>query len=201
MVVARHRCFANPLMLAVVLTLAAAVPYAGHADTLPPVMTVQQLDLDRFMGRWYEIARLPNGHQANCASNDARTFERLSDAALRVTASCRHGDGSEEQHEVVARVRDFASRAKLELRYAPRAFAWLPFVWDDYWVIDIDPAYQHALVGDPARQSLWILSRQPVMEATAYHALVEIADKQGFTTQKLLHTPQSALAQGNTVNP
>jgi apolipoprotein D and lipocalin family protein len=168
--------------------LAAAAQVApAHAQ----VTAVPLLDLDRYMGQWFEIARTPNSHELDCASDVVSTYERLSESAVDVASACRHADGQEEHRDVIARVRDPVSKAKLELRYAPRALGWIPFVWDDYWVLNIAPTYAYALVGEPGRESLWILARTPKLDDATYAELVAAAAAQGFDTGKLSRTPQS----------
>jgi apolipoprotein D and lipocalin family protein len=143
------------------------------------------------MGQWFEIARTPNSHESDCASDVVSMYERLSETAVDVASACRHADGEEERMDVIARIRDPVSKAKLELRYAPRALGWIPFVWDDYWVLTIAPAYNYALVGEPGRESLWILARTPKLDDATYAELVAVAAAQGFDTGKLARTPQS----------
>ncbi len=174
------------LAAAVALAVAAALP----AETAP-VTAVPQLDLDRYMGEWYEIARLPNGREEACARDVVHRYQRRSETAVGVTSTCRRSDGEEERVDVIARVRDPASHSRLEIRHAPSALGWLPFVWEDYWVLDIAPDYDTALVGDPDHVSLWILSRKPSMDRARYVALVSKAAAFGFDTQKLIQVPQN----------
>lgn len=175
------------------LPLLATSPLGATAQgTQPrPVEAVPRLDLDRFMGQWFEIARTPNSHERECARDVVSTYERISDAAVDIASACRHTDGEEERGNVIAHVRDPVSKSKLELRYAPRALGWLPFVWDDYWVLTIAPTYAYALIGEPSRESLWILARTPTLDDATYDELVAVAAAQGFDTGKLARTPQS----------
>ncbi len=143
------------------------------------------------MGQWYEIARTPNRHERDCVGDVVSMYERISGTAIELESACRTADGEAQHMDVVARVRDPVSKSKLELRYAPRALGWLPFVWDDYWVLDVAPDYSYALVGQPSRESLWILARKPQLETSKYDALVAVAAAQGFDTTKLARTRQS----------
>jgi apolipoprotein D and lipocalin family protein len=166
------------------------LPLSGLAQMRQPV-AVDHADVDRFMGQWYEIARLPNRLERDCASDVTSTYERRSEAAIRVTYVCRNSDGGEERTQGVARIRDMASHAKLELRFAPLALAWWPFVWDDWWILELAPEYTHMMVGDPSRQTLWIFARTSEMDDTVYRELVAHAAAQGYDTQHLVRTPQT----------
>ena len=194
---------AGPAACSVLLAVLVAgwTPGASAQATRPPVVAVQQLDLDRYMGQWFEIARMPNSHERDCAADVVTTYQRISETAVDVATACRHADGEEERMEVIARVRDTVSKAKLELRYAPRALGWIPFVWDDYWVLDVAPTYAYALVGEPGRESLWILARTPRLDDATYDQLVAAAAAQGFDTGKLARTPQSGRLSSSAASP
>jgi apolipoprotein D and lipocalin family protein len=152
---------------------------------------VEHADVDRYMGQWYEIARLPNQLERHCARDVVSIYERRSESAIRVTYVCSQADGEEERTRGVARIRDAGSNAKLELRFAPLALAWWPFVWDDWWILELAPEYTHMMVGDPSRQTLWIFSRTREMDDATYQALIAHAAAQGYDTQHLVKTPQS----------
>ncbi len=179
-------------MQALILSLLLlANPLSAFAQAGSPV-AVLHADIDRYMGVWYEIARVPNRLERDCARDVTSVYERRSDIAIRVTYVCRRSDGEEQRTQGVARVRDTVSHAKLEMRFAPLALAWWPFVWDDWWILELAPEYTHMLVGDPSRQTLWILARTRDMDDATYGRLVDAAAKQGFDTASLVRTPQSA---------
>lgn len=163
---------------------------AVGAQSRAPV-AVEHADFDRFMGKWYEIARLPNHLERECTRDVVTTYERRTDSAFRVTYVCRRTDGDEERIQGVARIRDMASHAKLELRFAPLALAWWPFVWDDWWILELGPDYGYMMIGDPSRQTLWIFSRTRTLDDAVYQGLVAHAAGQGYDTQRLIKTPQS----------
>lgn len=179
----------KPFLALAVLLLAANAPLAARAQ----VTTVDRVDIDRYLGVWYEIARLPNRFQADCVRDVTATYSRRAPTVINVINSCRHSDGAEGRVEGIARIRDLNTNAKLEVRFAPLSMSWLPFVWDDYWILDVAPDYTHAMVGEPGRDYLWILSRSPLLDRAIYDRLVAKASAQGFDTSKLKRTPQSAL--------
>ena len=77
------------------------------------------------------------------------------------------------------------------MRFAPAWLSWLPVVWGDYWVVDLDPEYQLVAVSEPQRQYLWVLARQPQVDAQAYAALLGRLKQQGFDLSQLERSPQS----------
>jgi len=157
----------------------------------PP--TQDWVDLARYAGRWYEIARLPNRFQDQCAGDVAATYTLEPDGRVTIVNECRRKDGRTARAEGVARLADEKGPAsRLKVRFAPAFLSFLPFVWGDYWILELDHDYRHALVGDPARKYLWILSRSPEMDAATYESLTAAAGRLGFDTARLVPTPQSA---------
>lgn len=154
------------------------------------VSTVPAVNLDRYVGKWYEIARFPNKFEALCAGHVTAEYAKREDGRLSVKNSCAKADGSIQESDGVARIADPATNAKLEVRFAPRWLAWLPFVWADYWIIDLAPDYSTAAIGDPNRNYLWILSRTPELPEETYQDIVNRLTEQGYDTSQLKRTRQ-----------
>ena len=168
-------------------TRAAATP----APTAPgPLATIASLDLNRYLGTWYEIAKYPNRFQRACAGDTRAEYRLLPDGRVQVTNRCRNADGGVDAAVGVARQIGAADSPKLKVRFAPAWLSFLPAVWGDYWVIDLDPAYQLAAVSEPRRRYLWILARTPQVDPAAYAALLERLVRQGFDPAKLERTVQ-----------
>ena len=135
---------------------------ASMADAREPLELIDSIDLTRYQGRWYEIARLPNRYQDQCAGEVSADYELLEDGRVQVTNRCRRPDGSWSEVQGIARRDSSDSRAAaLEVRFAPRWLSFLPFVWGEYRVMALDDDYRHALVGSDDRKYLWILAREP----------------------------------------
>jgi apolipoprotein D and lipocalin family protein len=178
------------LLACLILTLSLIV--AVQAEKKPPLSVVPSVDLDRYAGRWYEIARFPNRFQKKCAGEVIAEYTRRSDGNITVLNSCRLEDGSQIQAEGVARLAGNGQpNSVLKVRFAPAFLSFLPQVWGDYQIISLSPDYTHALVGDPGREYLWILSRSPRMDSATYDRLVAEAGAQGFDTHMLQKTRQS----------
>ena len=171
-------------------SLKAAAQTAATPATLPAVATIAALDVPRYMGTWYEIAKFPNRFQAKCVANTRARYLAQTDGSVQVLNSCTTADGSTIDALGKAIQVGAATSPKLQVRFAPAWLSWLPMVWGDYWVIDLDADYQLAAVSDAKREYLWVLSRTPQVNAKAYDALLERLKAQHFDVKKLEPTPQ-----------
>lgn len=178
--------------------LMAALLAAGllsNAAWAQAVKTVPGVDLNRYVGKWYEIARFPNRFQKSCTGNVTAQYNKRSDGEIDVINRCKEADGKMSEAIGRGRVDDALTNAKLKVRFAPEWLDWLSFVWADYWIIDLDAEYTAVAVGGPSREYLWILSRTPAMPAAAYDAMVDRVTAQGFDTAKLVKTSQEPAAK------
>jgi apolipoprotein D and lipocalin family protein len=146
-------------ILAFILGLASSPPAQNRAVT-----TVERVDLDRYVGRWYEIARFPNRFQRQCMGDVQATYTRRSDGRIDVVNECRT-EGRRHRHRPRHRPRrvDEQTRAKLKVRFAPAFLSFLPFVWGDYWIIGLADDYSWATVAQPRSQ----VSLDPLAHAAA----------------------------------
>jgi apolipoprotein D and lipocalin family protein len=154
------------------------------------VKTIATLDVPRYLGTWYEIAKFPNWFQKKCTANTKAVYTAKSDGNLRVLNSCNTATGETSVAEGLARQIGAKDSPKLEVRFAPEWLSFLPLVWGDYWVIDLDPQYQVAAVSDPRREYLWVLSRTPQIDPKLYTDLLQRLKLQQFDVQKLELTTQ-----------
>jgi apolipoprotein D and lipocalin family protein len=164
-----------------------AVPSVARQD-VPPVRTVPSVDLERYTGDWFEIARFPNRFQRQCASDVRASYSLREDGRIDVINRCRTAEGEVSEARGVARVEDRRTSAKLKVRFAPSVLSFLPFVWGDYWIIGLADDYSWAVVGSPDRAYLWILARTPVLEASSYGAALDAAQTNGFDVARLVRT-------------
>lgn len=174
------------------LTAAAAVLGTGVAafmyarrKLLPELPTVPHVELPRYMGLWYEVARLPTRYEKNCQHVTAE-YRLMPDGRVSILNTCHKHEleGPIEKAKGTARVVDKETNAKLKV-----SFFW-PFE-GDYWILDLDYAdYQYALVGEPGRKNLWILSRKPHLERAWRDQLVAKGRELGFPVENLIFTGQ-----------
>jgi apolipoprotein D and lipocalin family protein len=156
-----------------------------------PLPVVPQVDLQKYAGRWYEIARLPNRFERECAKDITATYKVLPDNRLDVLNQCIKADGAGISARGVARSSD-GSTSRLEVRFAPSWLGFLPLVWGDYWIIALDPEYQWSLVGSPDRDYLWILARTPTLDSRQVEHLLEKAKALGFPTETIIFVKTSS---------
>jgi apolipoprotein D and lipocalin family protein len=177
-----------PLVALVGLSLAAC-------SQDPPLPVAQNVDLSQFQGQWYEIAKLPRVTQADCYGTTAM-YTLNADGSLDLVNTCAIGSlsGSPKTVTMHASAQDPTTPAKLSLEVA--GFS------GDYWILDVGPQYEYAVVGHPSRSYLWILSRTPTMDPTTLQGRLSTAQADGFDTTKLEYTPQPsgpATPQGNVL--
>jgi apolipoprotein D and lipocalin family protein len=180
------------LLLGSIALLAAADNSArtNTASTPGPLATIASLDVPRYAGVWFEIAKYPNWFQRMCASNTKAEYSPQPNGTVRVVNRCTTDDGKTKEALGVARQIGAASSPKLEVQFTPAWLSFIPFLWADYWVIDLDPDYQLVAVSEPKREYLWVLSRTPEITAAAYDALLARLETKGFDLQKLARTRQ-----------
>jgi len=152
--------------------------------SVPPLEVVPYVDLKRYIGTWYEIARFPHRFQEGCVGSNA-TYTLLEDGKIGVLNQCHKGSLNGEISSVQGKawVTDTKTNAKLKVR-----FFW-PFT-GDYWIIDLEENYEYAVVGHPNRQYLWILSRTPEMDEALYDRILKKLRYQFYDVTRLIKTPQ-----------
>jgi len=166
---------------------------AGCAAVAPrePLPTAASVDLARYAGTWYEIARLPMWFQRHCVDSKA-VYTARPDGAVGVHNECVTKSGGFDQADGVATVVDPKTNARLTVVF-DNFFAKLfgPSRDGNYWIIDLDPEYRTAMVGTPDRRYLWILSRAPALDEPTYRRLVGRARELGFPVSDLIRTTRS----------
>ena len=173
----------KPWMLILIFVFAAGAAAKAAVKT-KPLEVVPGVDLQRYLGTWYEIATIPQRFQKGCVGVSAH-YSLREDGAIDVVNSCRKGtlDGKERSIRGKAWIVDRTTNAKLKVR-----FFW-PFT-GAYWIIELDEDYQWAVVGHPDRTYYWILSRTPQMDPALYDELIRRAAAKGYDTSKIKKTLQ-----------
>jgi apolipoprotein D and lipocalin family protein len=152
-----------------------------------PVASVPSVDLVRYSGKWFEIASFPMFFQRNCVADTTAEYSPATDGAITVRNRCRTDSGFDEAVGKATVVEGFDnSRLKV-------SFFW-PFK-ADYWVLGLDPEYRWAVVGNPNRKYLWVLSRSPQLAAPLLEAALASASAQGFDLKSLRYMPQGVAAK------
>jgi apolipoprotein D and lipocalin family protein len=163
-----------------------------HATAMEPPATVPSLDLKRYLGVWHEIARYPNPFQKGCDSATAR-YTLLPDGTLEVLNTCQNQDGSWRSVLGTARVVDTVTGAKLKVSFVPAWLRWTGIGWGDYWVVDLAPDYTYAVVSEPRRRYLWILSRTPTLPREVYAGILQRLRTMKFDVTLLIDSRPGAV--------
>jgi apolipoprotein D and lipocalin family protein len=184
-------CLAMNLYKTLAALLVSGLLQNAWAQPQAPLSTIPDLDVARYLGRWYEIAKFPNWFQKKCVSDTSADYVLLQEGQLGVLNQCRRADGEWDKAQGLARSSDGARSAKLQVRFAPAWLSFLPFAWGDYWIVDLDAAYGLVAVSEPRREYLWILSRSTQVEPERYTALLERLRAMGLDTGRLEKTPHA----------
>lgn len=154
------------------------------------VTSVEDLDLTRYLGHWYEIGRLPLRFEDDDASDVTAEYSLRDDGTVEVDNRCL--DAKKEPTRAIGQaVPDEEHAGRLRVSFLPEGLRWIPFTRADYWVLKIDAEYRYALVGTPDHKYLWLLAREhEIDEAVAGEYLAE-ARRQGFELDEWIVTPQS----------
>lgn len=171
--------------LRVVVAILACLVLPLRAET--PVVSVPEVDLARYVGRWYEIASFPMFFQRNCVGDTTAEYALAPDGEIAVTNRCRTDGGFDEARGKAWPVAD-SNNARLKV-----SFFW-PFR-SDYWVLGIDADYRWAVVGNPNRKYLWVLSRTPQLPKPLLDDALKAAARLGYDLTRLRYTAQGAPAK------
>jgi len=161
--------------------------FASLAMAEQPVTSVPAVDLARYTGKWFEIASFPMFFQRNCIADTTAEYTSAPDGAIKVHNRCRTESGFDDAVGKATVVEGF-NNSRLKV-----SFFW-PFK-ADYWVVGLDPEYRWAVVGNPNRKYLWVLSRSPQLSAPLLEAALASAKAQGFDLTQLHYTPQGGTAK------
>ena len=169
------------------LALSGCVSGGDYRDQSVPIETVPALDLERYQGLWYEIARFPVSFEEGCVGVTAE-YALDPDGSVKVTNSCREGSLDATPRTATARAEAAdASGAKLKVDFVP----FVPFTSGDYWVLDIDEGYQTVVVGTPSGFAGWILARDPKISNARLQRGVKALQRNGYDANQLTLTPQA----------
>ena len=162
-----------------------ALPFRAAADPAP-VRVVSSVDLSRYAGKWYEIARLPNRFQRGCAGDTTASYTLRPDGKITAVNQCRTPEG---------RLKSTKGTARLASGKEPNTKLKVTFFWPfhgNYWIIDLDPGYRWAVVGEPDRKYFWILSREKWLDEALFQQILDRAKQQGYDLGPLIRTKQTS---------
>ena len=175
-------------MKSIILLITLSISTVNAKLEALPLDTVNHVDLNRYLGKWYEIARFEHSFQKGCTAVTAQ-YSMRKDGHIKVINSCRKNSPKGKLKKAKARawVTDKVSNSKLKVQFFLTGIK-IPKFAGNYWILDLDKDYQYAIIGDPSRQYLWFLSRTSIIENSLYQELIKKAQDMHFDTTKLQKT-------------
>ena len=171
----------KPMLLSLLLV-------TSVASAAEPLMTVGNVDLARYAGRWFEIAKYPNRFQKQCLAETTATYALRDDGNVSVVNRFRTVNGVDEANGVARPVDGRTDR--LEVSFLPAALRWLPIGWGSYWIIELAPDYRYVVIGEPSRDYLWVLSRTPALSEDDRRSIEARLPAHGYDPKRLVDSPQ-----------
>lgn len=168
----------NKTILIIFLILFLPQTQFSQEKSLPELVTVKQVDLKKYVGLWYETAKIPNSFQDQCAYGTTAEYSIDEDGDIIVINSCYDDKGEPDVAEGLAKVVDKKTNAKLEVSFV--SFLGIRLFWGDYWIIGLDENYKWAVVGTPSRKYGWVLSRTPSLPDSTMENIFELLKSQHY---------------------
>ena len=175
------------IYILILLLISAGNIMSQKANTQP--VTVKHVNLEKYTGLWYEIAKIPNRFQKQCIGNTTARYSLNADGTIKVVNSCRQEDGTMDSSEGLAKVVDTASNSKLEVSFV--SILGIRLFWGDYWIIGIADDYSYAVIGTPNRKYGWILSRTRNLPEDKLKQAYEILKQNGYDPKNFISTDQT----------
>lgn len=185
--------------MGVAVPASSATPTASQTSAATPLRALPQLDIAPYMGRWYQWAFYPNRFQKQCASDTQAQYRWLPSGGVEVINRCKTADGRWDEALGLARPVSGSSQeangvlrpARLEVSFVPVWLRSLGIGWGAYWVLDRPEHGRYAIVGEPQRQYLWVLTRQPQLDASDVGQVMQRVQELGFDLQRLQRHPHT----------
>jgi apolipoprotein D and lipocalin family protein len=155
------------------------------------VKTVDTVDLQRYLGKWHEIAAIPQFFQRKCVRDTMAEYSALESGDIRVDNTCTRDDGNREKVEGRARRSEPAATSKLEVSFLKLFGEYRFWAGGDYWIIELDPNYQWVVVGHPSRRYGWVLARKQSLPVVNIAEIVGRIKAQGYDACEFIVTPQT----------
>lgn len=146
---------------------------------------IESVDLSKYLGQWYEIARLPNYFQDRASYNTSAHYALNPDQTIAVTNRCIDKKGRNKTAKGTAFVQN-KGNSQLKVSFLPKCLQWLPCTKGDYWVLRLDEDYQTALIGDGQHKYLWLLARTPEISEETRQSFLDTAIEQGYDLSSLI---------------
>lgn len=179
--------FSKNVLMGVALSFTMSGVAMANTPEQGKPQAIEKLDVERYMGKWHEIARLPVSFQKKCVSDVTAQYSLNADKSVKVVNTCRTKDGQLDSSEALAKSVN-EGNSKLKVSFLPKGLRWIPFTKGNYWVLRLDENYQTVLVGGSSHKYLWVLSRDPDLDEATYQSYLQTAKQQGYDISKVVRT-------------
>lgn len=156
--------------------------FSACSSKNPPLQTVQKVDINRYLGTWYEIARYEHFFEKDC-KNVSANYSILDEQTIKVINRCTNMLTNEKKEAIGRAYATDDTNSKLKVSF------FRPF-YGDYWVMILDENYDYVVVGTPSREYLWILARKPILDEKIKNEILQKLPTLGFDASKLIWTIQ-----------
>lgn len=173
-------------MKTVLLTLAGLLLF--NNISAQEMQTLKSVDLTKYVGLWYEVAKIPNRFQKQCVKGTTAQYKLLKDGNIEVINSCLTEEGEKDVADGLARIVDKKTNSKLEVSFV--SIFGIRLFWGDYWILGLGDDYEYAVVGTPSRKYGWILSRTPILDKQKLNKAYETLNNAGYDIKKFEVSPQ-----------
>jgi apolipoprotein D and lipocalin family protein len=178
--------FRNSIHVFTIVFIHSCIIFAQNDKIQTSPTTVSYVDIQRYSGLWYEIAKIPNSFQDQCAYGTTAEYIIDEEGNITVINKCYEEDGNLDVADGVANIVDKNTNAKLEVSFV--SFLGIRPFWGDYWIIGLDEDYTYAVIGHPERKYGWILSRTSSVTEESLEDIMELLKQQGYNTENFEFT-------------
>lgn len=172
-----------------ILSFLAFLGLTSTAPAAPALKTVDQVDLIRYQGLWYEVASIPASFQKKCVGNVTAEYKILPGGLVEVINSCELASGEKNVAEGRAKVTNPEQNSKLKVTFV-KLVKWIFAFGGDYWIIDLEENYNYVVIGHPERTFGWILSRTPTLPDETLRGIQSRLEEQGYNSCDFMTTKQ-----------
>jgi len=173
----RHSLFIGTIFLSVIIFQSSSILMGSSEESKKPTH-IEYVNLEKYAGLWYEIAKIPNRFQRKCSGNTTAFYSLREDGRIDVVNRCFTKDGKSIEAKGIAKVVDNKSNARLKVSFV--RILWFSFFWGDYWILALDENYTYAIVGTPNRKYGWILSRQSYLSTNELDQIFSLLREKGY---------------------
>lgn len=176
------------ITLVIICLISSTVYLPSETTKMDKVESVEYIDVNKYMGTWYEYARIPNRFQNKCEGNVTATYTLLKNGRVEVINKCLEKDGNTDSAKGLAKIVETQTNSKLKVSFF--SIFGIHLFWGNYWVLYLDDDYKVAVVGEPSKKYGWILSRDIKPDSENLQKAYNAIEKNGYNSEDFIQTKQ-----------